>query len=186
MVPLTVFDPFPDMYSKGIFTPDRVSIENREGKTLEERIHPRVSFSGHIPSTKWDQIQRMYFFGYAMWNYLCTPFMLAGPGFKSRELEPHEENRELWRRLHVEFPDSVPTHCREQVFYFDDKGLLQRVDYQTDIVGGVAAHYCFDHKTFGGIVVPTRRRVVRRDPDGRPELSGPSRVFLDFREVTVV
>jgi hypothetical protein len=33
------------------------------------------------------------------------------------------------------------------------------------------AHYTDDHKTFDGIVMPTRRRVYRRNPDGTADKS---------------
>jgi len=52
--------------------------------------------------------------------------------------------------------------------------MLKRWDYETDVVGGVAAHYCYDPVTVEGIVFPTLRRVVRRTPDG-PLLVGPAR-----------
>ena len=51
----------------------------------------------------------------------------------------------------------------EQTFYFNEKGLLQRLDYEAV---GPTAHYCFDHTAFGGLVFPTLRRVVRRPPSG--------------------
>jgi hypothetical protein len=37
------------------------------------------------------------------------------------------------------FPPSVPTHSREQVFYFNQAGLLQRLDYTPSISGREAA-----------------------------------------------
>ena len=46
------------------------------------------------------------------------------------------------------------------------------------------AHYCWDHKTFGGIVFPTSRRVVRRDPEtDRVVLEGPTSFLLDYCDV---
>ena len=101
-----------------------------------------------------------------------------------KETEPHEENGELWRRLHVRFPKNVPTHCDEQDFYFNDKGLLQRLDYVTDIAGGMAAHYCFDHRSFDGVVIPTLRRVVRRTPEGSM-VSSPTAVLLQISDVRI-
>jgi hypothetical protein len=49
--------------------------------------------------------------------------------------------------------------------------MLKRLDYTTDVIGGVATHYCYDPKTVDGIVIPTLRRVVRRTPEG-PLISG--------------
>lgn len=159
--------PYKTSDGRGYFTPSRVWIEDGEGRIIEERDDPRASIAGHVRATQWDQLQRLYFSSYAMWNYLTTPFLFAQPGFEVCEIEPHQENGEIWRSLHVKFPSDVPTHCAEQTFFFGEKGLLRRLDYVTDIAGGVGSHYCFDHETFGGLVFPTLRRVVAR----RPKLS---------------
>ena len=41
----------------------------------------------------WDDLHLAYFSGYAMWNYLNTPFIFALPGFQTEEIEPWDENR---------------------------------------------------------------------------------------------
>src|ERR1700730_6394053 len=38
------------------------------------------------------------------WNYLTTPFLFTAPGFEVKEIDPHQENGETWRCLHVRFP----------------------------------------------------------------------------------
>ena len=62
--------------------------------------------------------------------------------------------------------------------------MLKRLDYTTDVLGGVAAHYCYDPMPFDGIIIPTLRRVVRRTPDG-PLLSGRTSFLLDYVDVAV-
>jgi hypothetical protein len=128
-----------------------------------------------------------YFVAYAMWNYLTFPFCcVTVPGVETRELEEHQERGETWRVMEVTFPDSFATHTKIQKFYFDEKFMLQRMDYITDVAGGVVAQYCFDHKEIGGIVLPTFRRVVRRDPEtNKPFISGPSSFLLDYVEISV-
>src|SRR5262249_48949965 len=120
-----------------------------------------------------------------LWNYLSCPFLFAEPGFDVRELPPWDEAGERWRRLAVVFPPHIPTHCREQTFYFDARGLLRRLDYTPDVLGSLAraAHYCFDHRNFAGLVVPTRRRVVPRRADGQA-WRGPTLVSIDVSDVT--
>jgi hypothetical protein len=62
--------------------------------------------------------------------------------------------------------------------------MLKRWDYETDVLGGVAAHYSYDPVTVEGIVFPTLRRVVLRTPDG-PLLSGRTSFVLDYTDVEV-
>ena len=118
---------------RGGYLPNRVWIEDRKGAVVEELEDPRSSFAGHVRETQWNQLQRLYFISYAFWNYLAIPFLLARPGFIATELSRHQEGSDSWRRLEVAFPADVATHCRTQVFYFSDDGLLRRHDYVTDV-----------------------------------------------------
>jgi hypothetical protein len=166
--------------ARGHFTPERVWIEDADGRIVDERSSPRASFVGHGLRTPWDQLQRLYFTGYAMWNYLTLPFLLANSGVVSQEIDPHRENGDVWRRLQVRFPPQVPTHCAEQVLYFDAAGRLQRLDYVIDVAGATVAHFCYDHAAVSGLVFPTLHRVVRRTSTG-PQLSGPTGVLLQVQ-----
>lgn len=159
--------PFGSPGRRSRFEPQRVAIEDTDGQVLEELLQPRDSFHGHLDH--WSDLQVAYFAGYAMWTYLNVPFLLARPGVESEEVEPWQESGETWRRLRVRFPPSIATHSAEQTLYFDGQGLLRRQDYNVEVDGASgAAHYVSDHKEFSGISFPTKRRVFRRQPDGRP------------------
>jgi hypothetical protein len=187
--PIVTITPFGGEARTGHFTPDRVWVEDANSGVVEERATPRASFAGHVLTTPWDKLQELYFVSYALWNYLATPFVFTEPGFETREIGPHEENGETWHRLLVKYPPSIPTHCAEQVLYFNAQGLLQRMDYSVDVVGdmvaGAASHYCFDHTPFGGIVIPTLRRAVSRTPKGAV-LSGPTGVLLQMSDIKLI
>ncbi len=162
--------PFKTTGRHGVFAPDRTAIETDDGHVIEERANPRAAFAGHTRQTPWDDLDLIYFISYASWNYLTTPFLLARPDVTVDEGKPWQEDGQMWRSLHVVFPDSIATHTKEQVFYFDDRGLLRRIDYAVEIAGSVpVAHYVDDYRAFDGIMVPTRRRVFLRQPDGHPD-----------------
>ena len=187
--PRVTITPFGGEARTGHCTPDRVGIEEAKGGVVEERAAPRASFAGHVLTTPWDKLQELSFVSYALWNYLATPFVCTEPGFETRESGPHEENGETWHRLLVKYPPSIPTHCAEQVLYFNAQGLLQRLDSSVDVVGdmvaGAASHDCFDHTPFGGLVIPTLRRAVSRTPKGAV-LSGPTGVLLQMSDITLI
>jgi hypothetical protein len=151
---------------------------------IEERHRPRDAFTGHVWETKWDALHLTYFIGYAMWNYVSIPFLLAERGFVKRELDGYEENDEHWRVLEVTYPDGVPTHTKVQKFYFGPDLLLRRMDSVTDVAGGVATHYCFDPRPYDGIVISTLRRVVSRTDD-KAKITGRTGFLLDFIDVEV-
>ena len=167
-----------------IFTPNRVWIERRDGTIVEERSDARAAFAGHVRETPWDRLHLTYFLGYAVWNYLTAPFLFARRGFARRELTAHVEGRDTWRVLEVTYPDDVPAHTKVQQLYFDHDFMLRRLDYVTDVLSGVAAHYCYDHVTIDGLIFPTLRRVVRRTPEG-PLLSGRTSFILDYTDLAI-
>jgi hypothetical protein len=179
------FTPFTDACRTLEFRidPQRVSVKARDGTVVEERTDPRRSFAGYDRISKWDALQVGYFIGYAFIGYLTEPFLLASPGFEAYEIAPWEENGQRWRRLHVTFPRSIATHSSEQVFYFDDDGMQQRMDYATEVNGNaLVAHYTDEPRIFDGIVVPTRRRIRGRGEDGVADMTV-DYITLDIHDV---
>jgi hypothetical protein len=181
-----------DPTNKWIFSANHVSIVNAKGQVLQERSNPRDAFKTHqrYPPTPWDDLDLLYFVGYAMYNYLMTPFIFSREGFTAKELEPYMEHErgETWRVLEVTHPDGWPAHNKVQQFYFGEHDfLLRRLDYFADVVHSAAAHFCFDLKRYGGLVIPTYRRVVRRveGEGGRPLLSAMTSFGLQYAKVVV-
>jgi hypothetical protein len=86
-----------------------------------------------------------------------------------------QEDGHQWRRLEITYPAGFPTHSEVQQIYPDDAGLIARLDYSVDILGGgPAAHYPTDYQAFDGVLVPTRRLVYVRRPDASPDRSSTS------------
>lgn len=180
----TVFSPYPAAGLRGVFEGGTVRIESETGEIIHRRDDPRPAFRNFRQRLCWDRLDLLYFAGYALWTYLNVPFLLAEPGFEVRELEAWEENGGRWRRLAVTFPPHIHTHSREQVFYFDEKGLLRRQDYTAEPFGdwAKAANYCYQHETSGGLVFPTRRKVYPRRSDNRPR-SRPLLVWIELSNI---
>ena len=162
--------PHPRAGMQGIFSGDAVRIETENGESVQERHTARSAFRNLRHKIWWDNLDALHFAGYAMWNYLTTPFLLRWPGIRLRELPAWQENNESWQRLQATFPPDLVTHSPEQTFYFDAEGLLKRHDYTALVFGNFAkaAHYSWDHKEVNGIPFPTRRRVFPRKKDGSP------------------
>jgi hypothetical protein len=166
-----VLRPYPRAGCRGVFEPDRVTIESEAGDVVAERPVVRGP-DGRVPrKLVWNDLDLLYFLGYAVWNYAVTPFVFTWPGFECREGSSwREPDGASWQTLYVRYPPGVPTHCRDQVFYFDARGWLCRLDYTADVIGSFArgAHYCTAPREFAGLVVPTRRVVYPRRADRRP------------------
>ncbi|HEV7584999.1 MAG TPA: hypothetical protein VGO14_04390 [Solirubrobacteraceae bacterium] len=177
-----VFEPYRKAGERGVLEADGgVRIETATGRVLAARGRPRQAFGDLRHRLWWDRLDILYFGTYAMWTYLSAPFVFVREGYELRELEPWEEQDEVWRRLSVTFPEDVHTHSREQVFYIDGAGLIRRHDYTAEPFGewARAAHYCFDHSRFDGLLLPTRRLVYPRRADNTPR-SHPRLVWIEI------
>lgn len=160
--------PFGAPDQKTDFTADRVAIEKLDGHVVAELHSPRDSFAGHVLETPWNPLQRAYFNGYALWNYLTAPFLMSLPGVSVEEIEPVTDRGETWRGVRVHYPPHFASHSPAEEFYFDSDHLIRRHDYRVDVAGGFAArHYTDDIVEFDGIKVPTKRRAYRCDSAGR-------------------
>ncbi|MEZ5131215.1 hypothetical protein [Mycolicibacterium sp.] len=160
---------------------NRVEIRDLAGNVLSSRTDPRAKFGQWRRSLYWDALDFTYFCGYAMWNYLTLPFLLTHPGVRVDTIgEPSPDGE---TRLRARFPSELPTHCPVQDFWFDRDGLLRRHDYTAEVIGSWAraAHLCEKYRQFGGLSIPTRRRVYPRGPLGRP-LAFPTLVAIDIHE----
>lgn len=172
---------------QGTFEGNAVRINSQDGQLIAERTSPWHFFKKLRRKIFWDNLDVLYFGGYALWNYLNFPFLLLRPDIVVKEIEPWIEGREKLRRLHVVFPEGFPTHSTEQVFYLTSDGLLVRHDYTAEVFGqwAKAVHYSMDHKEFGGFIFPTKRRVFPRQKSGQP-LRMITLVSIDIDDVRVV
>lgn len=165
------------------FTPDRVAIEDEDGRMIEELSQPRASFAGHTLETPWSELQLAYFAGIAMWTYFNVPFILAAPGVETHPLDDWTENGEIWQRLKVTFPRTIATHSTEQTLYVNSAGLLERHDYTVEIAGNTpGAHYVSNYTEVQGLRFPTKRRIYPRQPDGKP-MPEPQVVSIDVSDI---
>ena len=90
-----------------------------------------------------------------------------------------------YNKLKVTFPPSVATHSPQQTFYLDETGLLRRQDYSVDIMGGTGStNYATEPRDFGGLIVPTKRRIYDRQPDNRPNTEHVT-VAVDIRTLAL-
>lgn len=186
--PRFIFVDFPTLGQTGeLIGNELVRILDSAGHTVAQRENPRAAFHGIRRQFAWDDLDFIYFGGYATWNYLTTPFLLLRKGFLVEVLEPMKGPLGKFVRLQVTFPADVPTHSRRQIYCFDDQRLLRRLDYTAEVVGGWAhaAHLCEEYRTFDRLTVPTRRRVLPLPFGSRP-LPGPTLVELEVHHVRAV
>jgi hypothetical protein len=178
-----MFTSYPSRGYRGVFDQAGVRIETEDGRIVRHRENPRETCARH---RVWDDLDLLYFKGYAQWGYLNEPFYLLLPGFEMQEDEPWREGAETWRKLNVVFPEGFPAHSREQSFYFDGSGELRRHDYAAYVFGGKAsAHYHEGYREFSGFRMATRRRVYAKTSNGRPRRF-PTLIWVDLEDLEVM
>lgn len=154
---------------RALYRPDSVALEGPDGRRLMWRQAAPEEFRSDLKSATWDQLQLAYYCGYLIWNHLATPFILADPDFKTKELPLSREPGGSFRRLSVVFPARVVTHATMQTFYFDREGLLRRLDYPAAHADRTQIAQMFSgHQRFSGILVPTLCRLLTVRADGAP------------------
>jgi hypothetical protein len=160
-----------------------VRIIGADHQLIAGRHQPRLALKSLRRQLYWDDLDFIYFGGYATWNYLVTPFLFLRDDFYFEELEPLAAAPEFPLRLKVGFPDDVPAHCKTQIFYFDRNYLLRRLDYTAEVVSrwAHAAHVCENYQDFDGFKIPTTRRVFPLLFSSQP-LKRPVIVALDIHE----
>src|SRR6266481_8947326 len=168
------------------FVPDRVWITDGERRVIDQRSDPRASFAGHTRETPWDQLHRLYFTSYAVWNYLNTPSLFTLPDLKLGRSNPTKKTAKAGdvcgsnpRQTFLLTTGSEPAANKHSSLM--KRGFCSGSIY---VAVGPAAHCCFDHATFGGVVFPTLRRVVSRPPSG-PRVNAPTSVLLQITDVVV-
>jgi hypothetical protein len=162
-----IIKPFPATSCHAFFEPEYVSIETTGDIVLDHRESPRAGFAKRGNDEKWDDLDVAYFLGYLLWTYLTTPFLYASPGFLSKEISPCSENGETCRRLKVDFPADFAAHSRSQIAYFGNDGLIRRLDYSIDVLGGMpCVDYASGYREFNGVMLPTGHEVRSRLPNG--------------------
>jgi hypothetical protein len=149
-----VFHDYPAAGQAGVFDGGDVRLE-QDGELLRESRDHRRTFAGLRKLRRWDPLDALYFFGYALVTYLNLPFNLKDTTFVSLTTAGP------LRGVTVDFDPAFHTHCRRQTFYFDEAGLLRRHDYVAEIVGAWAhgAHFTDDYVSVSGLQLATRRRV---------------------------
>lgn len=154
---VTIHDyPLPGQTTRSIGD-ERVEIIDEQGNVLQQHTRPRESFRRLSRFFRWDTLDFAYFSGYAMWGYMTAPFLFLREGVEVAEVSGSND----YTKLAVKFPPTIPVHSAHQDFFFDQEHHLQRLDYTAEVVGSwaKAAHFCEAYQRFGGLSLPTRRRV---------------------------
>src|SRR5262249_38486410 len=138
----------------GIFAAGDVSLVERGGRVVAESRRHRATFAGLRKWRRWQPLDALYFFGYALATYWSLPFVLERTSLVRADA----------RSLTVAFPDALESHGRRQRFHFDDDGLLVRHDYRAEILSSLAtgAHFSGGYVEAGGMPFATKRRVTLR------------------------
>lgn len=174
---------YPQPGHRGIlFADSTVRWWDPRGEVVAERRQPRTEFHRLRRQLYWDELDFAYFCGYALWNYLCMPWLLSRPHLAT--LQPVSSSPAGGQCLRVVFDPAVVTHCQTQVFHFNDRWQLCRHDYTAEVVGAwaKAAHLSSDYRDFDGLALPVKRRVYPTLMGSGP-LPWPTLVALDIRAV---
>jgi hypothetical protein len=171
--PMARIEPVDQEGRIGILEGKEVRLEDAQGNVVESRPDANTYFPWGRHLLWWDNLDKTYFAGYAMWTYFTLPALLLDKNIKWRELSQ--------TTLEAEFPAEYPAHSKFQYFHFDQAtGLLTRTDYTAEAIFPMAkaAHKILEHKTWDGITYTSKRRVTPMLPGGFVSF-GPTLVYIE-------
>jgi hypothetical protein len=153
-----IFQDYPTPGTQGHFDGGAIWLEDPAGRRHTGAANHRTSFTGWNKWRRWEALDALYFFGYAVTHYHALPFTLP-----EGRLVRHRARAD-GDTLTIDLPAALHTHSRRQTFHFDPEGLIRRHDYVADIVGWWArgAHFWRDHVRVDGYPVARTRHVVAR------------------------
>jgi hypothetical protein len=155
--------------ARALYRHDWVALEGHDTRRIMQRTASPEEFRRGLQAANWDELQLAHYCGYLIWNYMTTPFILADPDFKTKELRRSGAPGERFRRLQAVFPARVVTHTPMQTFHFDHEGFLRRLDYRAPHADHLPiAQVLSGHQRFSGILVPTLCRLLAIGADGVP------------------
>lgn len=176
--------PYPKAGYRGVYTPQRVWIEDEGGRVVAERTGVFQVLQAQAPTDPWDMLDELCFIGYATFEYLTLPFLLAEPDVQVEEVGPHTEYGSTpWHGLRAIFPARIPTHSTVQTFYFDETFLLRRFNFHD--IGSDAAAYYFDPVAVDGVTSYSLLRIVA-DTAPNPLFSSSTNVLVQFSNIKYV
>jgi hypothetical protein len=152
--PHTTITPVDANGNVGVLDGFSVSIQSPGGAIIEQRSDARNNLQNGNLTARWDQLNLVYFLGYAFWTYNTLPYQLTRTDIQWTEIQDGV--------LQADFGPNLPVHSRIQRFWFDKQtGLLKRNDY-TPVAAASdanASNIVFDYGIFNGIPYPSKRRV---------------------------
>jgi hypothetical protein len=138
-----------------------VRLEKENGEVVSTRTNAWQYFPYGRRLLYWDDLDMSFFANYAFWNYFTMPRLLMNPNVEWSEKTPG--------CLQAVFPDSLPTHCPVQEYFFEiDTGRLMQHNYTASVVSGLAtaAHVVTEHDKHDGLIFPSRRIITPRTKRG--------------------
>ena len=118
----TSVTPFGQRGRRSSYSPPLAAVLLDEGRVAAAQTHPRAAFATDTEDAAWDELQVAYFTGFAFWNYLNLPFLLARPGFTVHDVTPYRSGDAAWQRVSYSYPDEIATHNRTQALHIGARG----------------------------------------------------------------
>jgi len=146
----------------GVLNGADVWLEDVKGNIIAERKNARTYFPNGRRILYWDDLDMAYFANYALWNYFTFPKLLM-----NLTIEWEEEETGVLKAV---FPETVPTHSKEQEFYFDKfSGKLMQHNYTADVISkfAKAANVVTSHQKINGLLYPSARKITPKLASGK-------------------
>ena len=156
------------LYSAGdlnrycIYTPERIEFRDMNDRVLEALDDPLDSFRSNAEGAPFTPLQRGLIFGALLWEAIVGPFIMCQPSARWVERDRDDSSERGERILEIAIPRSVDPLAPARTQRFDASHFLKRSEYDLDALRlGPVVDTASAHVGFGGIIIPTLRRLSK-------------------------
>jgi len=154
-----------DMTRYGVYSPGRAEFRDMSGALISAQDAPVAALAQHGERQPFETLDRMFLVGALIWGAVIGPFVLALGG-ETRE-EPRANDRNQYRRMWMELPETLDPITAERWLSIDNRGLIHQIEHRfLPYHQGQIVESLSNYESFDGIRIPTLRRMQARRADG--------------------
>ncbi len=155
-----------DVTRYGVYSPERAEFRDMSGALISAQDAPVAALRQRGERAPLESLDRMFLVGALIWGAVIGPFVLTLGGETCEE--PSVNVRRPYRRMWMELPETLDPIIAERRLSIDNRGLIHQIEYtflpyhKEQVVESLSIY-----ENFGGIMIPTLRRMQARRADGK-------------------
>ncbi len=157
-----------DMTRYGVYSPGRSEFRGMSGALISAQDAPLAALTQRGGDPPLEALDRLFLISALIWAAVVGPFVLTLGGRTCERPSFNDPGR--YRRMWMELPEKLDPIITERFLTIDEEGLIRRVEYTLHPYHrGLIIETLSTYESFGGIRIPTIRRMQALRADGKSD-----------------